>query len=144
MAATTDDQPDVVGEVLAAADHLVGRFGSHDTAAYFACFAEDATFVFHNHPARLGSRAEWEALWHQWETEDGFRVAGCRSSDQAVQVVGPDLAVFTHSVETDVVLGGDASRSQERETIVFQRRPGGWIAVHEHLSPAPSAPGAGS
>ena len=144
MAPTTDDQPDVVGEVLAAADHLVGRFGSHDTAAYFACFAEDATFVFYNHPVRLASRAEWEALWHMWETEDGFRVTGCRSSGQAVQVVDPDLAVFTHSVETDVALDGAASTSHERETIVFRRRPLGWLAVHEHLSPAPSAPGAGS
>jgi hypothetical protein len=30
-------------EILAAARHLVQAFGRHDTAAYFDCFAPDAT-----------------------------------------------------------------------------------------------------
>jgi hypothetical protein len=35
---------------------------------------------------------------------------------------------------------GDATLN-ERETIVFHRRDGQWIAVHEHLSPRPEAAG---
>ena len=54
-------------EVLAAARHLVQAFGQHDTAAYFGCFAPDATFIFHTTAARLASRDEYERLWRQWE-----------------------------------------------------------------------------
>ena len=54
-------------EVLAAARHLVQAFGRHDTAAYFDCFAPDATFIFHTTAARLASRDEYQRLWRQWE-----------------------------------------------------------------------------
>lgn len=122
-------------EVLAAADHLVEVFGRHDAEAYFATFAEEATFLFHNHPARLESRHEWRALWDQW-VDEGFHVLGCRSSDQRVQVIGYDAAVFSHSVETTARLGEETTTTLERETIVFRRIEGAWLAVHEHLSPA--------
>ena len=121
-------------EVLAAADHLVEVFGQHDADAYFACFAEDATFVFYNHPVRLESRAAWEALWHEWEAE-GFRVLGCRSTGRLVQMLSDGTAVFSHSVETEATIAGETSISHERETIVFNRVDGHWLAVHEHLSP---------
>ena len=49
-------------EVLAAARHLVQAFGRHDTAAYFDCFAPDATFIFHTTATRLASRAEYQRL----------------------------------------------------------------------------------
>lgn len=122
-------------EVLAAAATLVDAFGRHDAPAYFACFDADATFLFHNHPELLASRAAWEALWRRWEDEDGFRVLGCRSSDQAVRLLTEDVAVFTHRVETEARVGGEAATTHERETIVFRRGPHGWRAVHEHLSP---------
>jgi uncharacterized protein (TIGR02246 family) len=124
-------------EVLTAADALVSAFASGDAAAYFACFALDATFVFHTTPQRLGSRAAYEALWEQWVTEDGFAVVSCTSTDQLVQVLGPDAAVFAHDVATVVEVGGAREELHERETIVFARRDGAWMAVHEHLSPAP-------
>ena len=37
-------------EVRAAAAHLVAAFGRHDTAAYFDCFAPEATFIFYTDP----------------------------------------------------------------------------------------------
>lgn len=120
--------------VLAAADALVEAFARHDRDAYFAAFAADATFVFHNLDRRLDCRAAYEAEWALWETRDGFRVTGCRSTDRKVQLVG-DVAIFTHAVETDVSFAGEAVTSNERETIVFSRNPEGrWVAVHEHLS----------
>lgn len=122
-------------EVLAAAAAIVDDFGHHRTADYFSGFAPDATFVFYTHTARLDSRADYEALWASWETDDGFRVHGCRSRDQRVQLLGESAAVFTHYVESDVELGGEVSAVRERETIVFERRDGSWLAVHEHLSP---------
>ncbi|GAA4720873.1 nuclear transport factor 2 family protein [Pedococcus ginsenosidimutans] len=124
-------------EVLASADALVRAFASGDRTAYFACFAPDATFVFHTTPQRLGSRAAYEALWEQWVTEDGFAVVSCSSTDQVVQVLGPDAAVFAHGVTTVVEVGGIREELHERETIVFARRDGVWMAVHEHLSPTP-------
>ena len=72
-------------EVLAAAAAIVDDFGHHRTSQYFAGFAPDATFMFYTHTERLNSRAEYETLWAQWETNDGFRVHGCRSSNQKVQ-----------------------------------------------------------
>ena len=125
----------VVGdEVLATAAALVDAFGRHDTAAYFAAFRPDATFLFHTHPEPLRSRAAYEELWASWE-RDGFRVLSCASAEQAVQDLG-DVAVFTHRVTTRVRLGETEESLDERETIVFARTGDGWLAVHEHLSPA--------
>lgn len=124
-----------VDEVLAAAAKIVDDFGNHRTTDYFSGFAADATFMFYTHTERLNSRAEYEVLWASWEKDDGFRVHGCRSRDQRVQILGESAAVFTHYVESDVEFAGDVSTINERETIAFERRNGSWIAVHEHLSP---------
>jgi len=120
-------------DVLAAAASLVQAFGHHDVDAYFAAFRPDATFCFYTHPRPLRSRAEYRQLWAEWE-RDGFRVLACESSEQHVQTLG-DVAVFTHRVATHVRAGGEESRLDERETIVFVRTGTGWGAVHEHLSP---------
>jgi ketosteroid isomerase-like protein len=123
--------------VLRAAAALVAAFGEHRTADYFAAFAPDATFVFHDAPAPLPDRAAYEAAWASWEA-DGFRVQGCATSDTAVQLVAPGVAVLTHAVRT--TLAGADAPTAERETIVFRREDDGrWLAVHEHLSPAPAA-----
>lgn len=122
--------------VLAAADALVAAFARHDRKAYFAAFAEEASFLFYNLDRRLESRAAYEAEWTLWEERDGFRVLACRSTDRNVQLAG-DAAIFTHAVETDLSIGGETVTNNERETIVFSRDPSGrWLAVHEHLSPA--------
>jgi hypothetical protein len=122
-------------EVLAAAAKIVDDFGHHRTEAYFAGFAEDATFMFYTHTERLDSRAEYEALWAKWQTEDGFRVHACRSTGQKVQLIGSDAAVFTHLVSSDIEFAGEVSTVEERETIVFAKHGDNWLAVHEHLSP---------
>lgn len=126
----TDEQ-----QVLAAAAELVRHFGAHDTEAYFADLAPDATFVFHSHPDVIGSRAAYRQVWDEWAA-DGFRVLGCRSEEPRAQLVGPDVAVFVHRVRT--TLDGVQDEQRERETIVFRREPDGrWLGVHEHLSVDP-------
>lgn len=126
---------DAEREVRAAAEALVAAFGSHDTAAYFAAFAPEASFVFHSTPDVLADRAAYEDLWAQWESE-GFRVLGCTSRDLRVQPLGADAAIVTHRVATRVVLDGVEEQLDERESIVFARVDDGrWLAVHEHLSP---------
>jgi ketosteroid isomerase-like protein len=123
--------------VLAAADRCVAAFGAHRRDDYFACFAPDATFVFHTTPRVLASRAEWEAEWDRLEREHGFRVLSCGSSERRVQLLG-DVAVFTHRVHTMLRVDGVEEAVDERETIVFHRGADGvWLAVHEHLSPLP-------
>ena len=122
--------------VLAAAARLVDAFSRHDTHAYFAAFAEDASFIFHNLDRVLTSRDAYHALWQLWENRDGFRVLGCHSSDQRVQLAG-DAAVFTHTVETETSIDGETITNRERETIVFRREGGEWLAFHEHLSVLP-------
>jgi ketosteroid isomerase-like protein len=123
-------------EVLEAARELVEAFGSHDVTAYFACFAPDASFLFHNHPEVIESRADYAAIWAGWEA-DGFHVEGCLSLEQRVRVLTPDVAIFTHRVRTS--LAGEAIAQRERETIVFRREDSGrWVGVHEHLSVDPA------
>lgn len=122
-------------KVLAAAAKIVDDFGNHRTADYFVGFTADATFMFYTHTERLDSRAAYEALWAKWESEDGFKVHGCRSSNQLVQLIGQDAAVFTHLVSSDIEFAGEVSTVEERETIVFANVGGLWLAVHEHLSP---------
>lgn len=125
-------------QVLDAAADLVAAFGSHDVARYFDAFAPEATFVFHTAATPLRSRAAYQELWASWEEESGFHVLSCSSSDQHVQLLAEDVAVFTHAVHTVVRADGAEDAVDERETIVFQRGADGrWLAVHEHLSPAP-------
>ncbi len=120
--------------VTAVATRLVEAFGRHDAAGYFAHFSQDATFIFYTVSRMLTSRAEYEEQWRTWEREDGFRVRACLSETGAVRMIGPDAAVFTHLVTTVVTMKGDEETLHERETIVFARRDGHWVAVHEHLS----------
>jgi len=123
-----------VQEVRAAADALVAAFAEGRLDDYFGAFAPDASFVFHTTPQRLGSTAEYRALWQRWVDEDGFRILGCVSSAQLIQPFG-DTAVFSHDVETRIATDSGEETVQERETIVFARGDGGgWVAVHEHLS----------
>jgi ketosteroid isomerase-like protein len=130
-----------IAEVRAAADVLVSAFGAHRTEEYFGAFHPDATFVFHTSPMRLDSREQYREEWARWEREDGFRVLECLASGQMIQRFG-DVAILTHSLATRVALSSGEETVRERETIVFQRQPGGdWLAVHEHLSPDPD-PGA--
>jgi ketosteroid isomerase-like protein len=120
------------------AGSLVAAFAASDATAYFAHFRPDASFLFHDTPGLIRSRADYEALWAQWEREDGFRVLACESTDQHVQQVG-DLAVFTHAVRTRRLVAGSEEELHERETIVLLRDGDSWACVHEHLSPDPGA-----
>ncbi|SEL61991.1 Ketosteroid isomerase homolog [Blastococcus sp. DSM 46786] len=124
-------------EVREAAAELVAAFGRGDLEAYFGCFAEDATFLFHTTGRLLTSTAEYRREWARWVAEDGFRVLDCATDDTAVQVLG-DTAVLTHRVRTTVSTTAGTAVLHERETIVFSRDGDRWLAVHEHLSPAPN------
>ena len=123
-------------EVRAAADALVADFGAGRVEEYFARLAEDATFVFHTAPERLASRAAYRELWDRWVAEDDFRVLACASGDQAVQVLADDVAVLVHDVATTVATRDGEEQLRERESVVFARRDGRWLVVHEHLSAA--------
>ncbi len=120
--------------VAAAADSLVAAFGEGRLADYFACFAPDATFVFHTTDRRLDSVAEYRELWRDWVEADHFEVLACDSTHRLIQVLG-DTAVFTHDVRTRVAVRGVEQTLRERETIVFHLVGDRWLAVHEHLSP---------
>ena len=124
-------------EVLKAAKSIVAAFGSHDSDAYFAAFHTDATFIFHNTREVLYSKMEYLSLWKVWESQ-GFHVVSCRSIQPFVHVLSDEIAIFTHSVETEMKLGDEKLSSHERETIVFVVFDGKWLAVHEHLSPDPN------
>ncbi|MFB4393646.1 MULTISPECIES: nuclear transport factor 2 family protein [unclassified Pseudomonas] len=124
-------------QVRQAAAALVAAFASNDSARYFACFSEDATFLFHTLPQPLLSRHAYELLWAQWQAE-GFAVLGCQSSNAQVSVQG-EVAIFMHDVATRLRINGEEHALEERETIVFRRAGEHWLACHEHLSVASPA-----
>ena len=125
-------------EVQEAAATLVDAFARGDLEAYFACFSEDATFLFHTTDRLLGSLEEYRQEWAKWVRDDGFQVVGCTTAGTRVQEYG-GLAVLTHEVRTTVSTHGERALLHERETIVFRRNGDGrWLAVHEHLSACPS------
>ncbi|POG01647.1 DUF4440 domain-containing protein [Pseudomonas putida] len=119
-------------QVRQAAAELVAAFASNDTARYFACFSDDATFLFHTLAQPLLSRRAYEDLWAQWQAE-GFAVLGCESSNVQVSLQG-DVAIFMHDVATHIRTAGEEHPLAERETIIFRRHGEQWLACHEHLS----------
>ena len=123
-------------EVVAASKAIITAFGRDDPDAYFKLFDPGATFIFHTTPQRLESRAAYEQEWAAWRRDLGFRVRSCTSTDQRVQLFG-DVAILSHLVRTEISTKKGDETLRERETIVFHRRDGRWIAVHEHLSPQP-------
>ena len=66
---------------------------------------------------------------------------GCKSTNQKVQLIGHEGAVFSHLVESQIEFGGEVSTIHERETIVFEKSADGWLAIHEHLSPETATEG---
>lgn len=124
-------------QVERAAAQIVAAFGSHDAAGYFACFSPNATFLFHNSPRLLTSRAEYENEWASWE-KDGFQVLSCESSNGRVDLATEDVAIFTHTVRTKLASEAEPVETGERETIVFVREGGNWLGIHEHLSVDPT------
>lgn len=121
-------------DAMAAIENLVDAFSRHDKEAYFSCFADDATFLFHNQDRLLTGKAEYEVEWSKWEEEDQFRVLDCKSTKQNLQMIG-DVAIFTHWVTTKVRTGSGNDTYNERETIVMNlKQDGQWLAVHEQLS----------
>ncbi|WP_217136279.1 YybH family protein [Leucobacter chinensis] len=119
-------------EVLHASADIVAAFEATDTERYFAAFAPETSFIFHPEPARLDTRADYEALWASW-IEGGWRVVSCASSKPLVTTY-PGGAVFSHVVDTTVFADGAEESYTEQETIVFRVEGDGLIAVHEHLS----------
>ena len=134
----TDKRQGAAAEALAAARAIVAAFAANRVDEYFACFHPDATFIFSETPSVLASRAEYRSEWARW-VEEGFEVVSCTSGDQCVRVFGA-LAVFTHSIATRLRTASGEEETRERETIVFARQDdGAWLAVHEHVSPAPQS-----
>lgn len=124
--------------VVDASKAIVSAFGRDDPHAYFKLFATDATFIFHTTQRRLEDRGAYEFEWASWRRDLGFRVRSCKSSNQRVQLFG-DVAILSHDVRTEITTNDGDAILMERETIVFHRRGTRWIAVHEHLSPLPTA-----
>lgn len=122
--------------VLGAAARLVDAFARFDKAEYFACFRGDASFVFYNSPIEFSERARYEREWDEW-VRDGWRVLSCTSTNPRARMLDRDTALFAHEVHTTLGPLEESTILHERETIIFCREAGGWLAVHEHLSSFP-------
>lgn len=123
-------------EVCEVAEALIAAFEANDRNGYFSFFTPEATFIFHAVPFVMEGRAAYEVEYDRWVREDGFKVLECTSTRQRADVFG-DNAVFTHQTYTRVRTNAGEGAYHERETIVFTRQNGKWLAVHEHLSLLP-------
>lgn len=125
--------------VMAAASALLDAFAAGDLEGYFGAFAPDATFIFHSVPTPLRSVAEYRAAWQEWVAALDLKILACTSDRQAIDIVAPDVALFTHAVRVTASTRDGIQQRRERETIVFARQPDGrWLGVHEHLSADPN------
>lgn len=120
-------------EIRSAAQSIVHAFRDNDEDAYFAGFADDCSFAFHTDPAPLLGAEAWRTAWRELQAS-GWRVTECRTLWDHVQAVG-DGGVYLHELETTAGEPGALETYRERESIVFGRRDGRLVAVHEHLSP---------
>lgn len=118
-------------EVREAYEQLMNAFASGDSDEYFACFHQDASFLFPGEPL-LEPRSTYRSAWSRWRSE-GIRFTDVVADDVRVRVFG-DTAVVTHRIATTVNASGRATIDRERESIIFARTAGRWLAVHEHLS----------
>jgi ketosteroid isomerase-like protein len=123
--------PDALAQVREAHDHLMNAFVAGTSDEYFDCFHEEASFVFAGE-ALLQPRSAYRSTWDRWQRE-GVRFTDAAAYDIRVRVVG-DTAVVTHRLRTTVIADGIESVDRERESIVFSRVGGRWLALHEHLS----------
>jgi len=138
-AAESKNDSAIVHEVIEASKAIISAFGADDPETYFKLFDPEATFIFYTTLDRLGNRAAYQKEWASWRRDLGFRVESCKSSNQLVQLFG-DVAILTHFVQTEITTHAGTEHFDERETIVFHRIKGRWVAVHEHLSPLPAGP----
>jgi uncharacterized protein (TIGR02246 family) len=120
-------------EVREAYERLMDAFASGAADEYFACFHDDASFLFPGEPL-LEPRSAYRSAWSRWAAE-GVRFTDVVTDDVRIRVFG-DTAVVTHRIATTVDTGGTVAVDRERESIIFARTAGRWLAVHEHLSPA--------
>lgn len=123
-----------IREVREAYEQLMNAFADGDTDRYFACFHEDSWFVFPGEPV-LEPRSTYRSAWSRWRDE-GIRFTDVVADDVRMRVFG-ETAVVTHRIATTVTARGKATVDRERESIIFARTDGRWLAVHEHLSPEP-------
>lgn len=129
----TVDDP-TVEDVAAAAQAIVTAFAANDEADYFGRFAPDCSFAFHTDGVIHTDRDAWQQGWQQLRAE-GWEVVACRSLVTHIQLI-PQGGIFVHELETTARTGSgsDTETYRERETIVFTRRDGELLAIHEHLS----------
>ena len=120
-------------EVQEAYEQLMNAFAGGDLDEYFACFHEDASFLFPSEPL-LEPRSAYRSAWSRWERE-GVRFTDVVADDVRIRVFG-STAVVTHRIATTVTAGGKTTAERERESIIFASTAGRWLAVHEHLSQA--------
>jgi ketosteroid isomerase-like protein len=121
-------------DVEAAAVALLEAFAANDLPRYFGSFVPEATFVFPIVDRVMLSRDDYRAEWQVWIETDAFKVTECSSFDRLIQVYG-DLAIFIHRTVTRSTGHSGERTLHERETIIFRKIQGVWMAVHEHVSP---------
>ncbi|WP_413317141.1 nuclear transport factor 2 family protein [Agrococcus sp. 1P02AA] len=123
-------------EIRFAAQVIVRAFRDNDEEAYFAGFVADCSFAFHADPEPLLGADAWRSAWRDLQAS-GWRVTECRTLWDHVRAVG-DGGVYLHELETTAGTFDALEAYRERDSIVFARRDGRLLAVHEHLSPIPA------
>jgi ketosteroid isomerase-like protein len=121
-------------DVEAAAVALLDAFAANDLPRYFGSFVPEASFVFPIVDHVMRSPADYAAEWQRWIETDDFKVTECLSFDRMIQVYG-DVAIFIHRTVTRTTGRSGERRLDERETIIFKKINGKWLAAHEHVSP---------
>jgi hypothetical protein len=113
---------DSVSEVLAAAAKIVAEFGAHDAQGLFrGLYFPNATYiVLYPRRAVQSTRAAYRGALGEMGVRRRFQSSRMASTDQLVQLIGDDAAVFSRYVASRR-FGSLATVSTvlKRETIVL-------------------------
>lgn len=110
-------------------DESVRAFNRGDLPGHLAIYDENVTFMTKDGP-RPGV-APIEKAFRENYFREGRPIQQLRFEQLAVRPLGPDTALATARW---ILSGGEKPEQSGWFTLVWQRMPAGWRAVHDHSS----------
>jgi ketosteroid isomerase-like protein len=114
---------------------IVAAWGTLDISKVAPYYAADADLTYFDIvPLKYNNWKEYSEGVQKYLFEPNRSISAKLNNDLAVHRRGP-LASATFTVGLDVVSKeGTTSHLNARWTMVLEKRPQGWIVVHEHVS----------
>lgn len=124
------DWPADEASIRAAVEASGDAFNRGDLPGHLAIYVPEVTFMTADGP-RPGVEPIERAFREKYFREDGLPIQPLRFEQLVVRRLADDAALATGRF---ILSGGDRPELSGWFTLVFQRTPQGWRAVHDHSS----------